>query len=152
MEDWMEVCALDEEFERVIDEDEKDEFISLISRKIRCFRYLPQKVLKEVLSPFSIRCAEALVTGQTSINADLNLPCGDDGTYPLHLVASDGCTPSLIEFLLCYGARTDVRLSSYQNMLPLQIALQTTRYFLLFTLKLNHFICVIFIPFLPFFQ
>lgn len=77
----------DQEFMGVIRGDEKEKFILEINWKIDKFSSQAQKILCEVISGSSIKCAEALITGQTRFTVDLNLPCNDNGMYPLHFGA-----------------------------------------------------------------
>ena len=124
----------DYEFCELIRRDEKEKFILEICRSVNKFSSRAQELLREVLrDPPSIKCAEALITGQTPLTVNLNLPCVQNGMYPLHFVAFEPYSPSIIELLLCYGAQTNIRLTpctntitEYANMLPLQIALQRT--------------------------
>lgn len=128
--------CLSDEFIDIIRRDAKERFILEIRWIVNKFSSQSQKLVNDVLwgvlTHSSIKCAEALITGQTPLTVDLNLPCNDDGTYPpLHRAAFQPCSPSIVELLLCYGARTNIRLSpgtyivkGHANMLPLQIALQ----------------------------
>lgn len=123
---------IDMKFLDIVHSDDKEKFISKICLNVDGFRLEAQTLLNEVLLyRSSIKCAEALITGQTPLNVDLNLPCKSNGMHPLHSVAFDPCMPSFVELLLCYGARTNSRLKTsadvlkeYADMLPLQIALK----------------------------
>ena len=122
----------DEELSDAIGTDNKEEFLSIIDRGLHIFRTRPQKILCDVISNCAVNCAEALITGQTPLTVDLNLPCCPrTGAYPIHLIAFTQLdAPSITELILYYGARTDIRYQpisdyykKYSNMLTLQIAL-----------------------------
>lgn len=126
----------DQVFADIIKGDERGRFIADICRRPHvCSEYL-EPILTELLSYDSIKCVEALITGQTPLTVDLNRPFSgyESGLYPLHYALALGkASPSMTELLLCYGARTDIKYTSmsrypdldqYVNMLPLQIALQ----------------------------
>lgn len=136
-EDYEPFDLISDEFEDVIIRDEKETFISEISWNIERYEGHSDEIFNKLLLHSTIycsviKCAEALITGQTPLAVDVNLPCYG-GMCPLHYILSRHCEqPSLVELLLCYGARTDVKYSgsnygygdSYDNVTPLQMALR----------------------------
>lgn len=122
---------LDENFRCLILGDEKEKFILEICRRPDEFAPHCHIILQEVILAKSVKCAEALITGQTPLVVDLNFPC-HAGMCPLHYVAYVRCEPCMVELLLYYGARPDIRLTptalaeECRNMLPLQIAVLKT--------------------------
>lgn len=99
---------MDAELEKVLEGDDREEFLSVIDRKLDFFRSRQQKLLYAVCAYGSIKCAEALLKGETALIVNLNHPCTDTGMYPVHCAALS-FFPSMMELFLYSGALADIR-------------------------------------------
>lgn len=129
---------MDDELEKSLEEDDREQFISVIDRKLIFFRDREQQLLYAVSSFGSIKCADALLKGDTRVKVELNHPCTDMGLYPLHCAALS-LFPSIVELFLFYGAESNVRfrpcnplhicpqhlLETHAEKLPFHMALLT---------------------------
>lgn len=98
---------MDDELGKALEEDDREEFLSVIDRKLDFFHSRQQQLLHAVCGYGSIKCAEALLKGDTRLTVELNHPCTDTGLYPLHCAALS-LFPSIVELFIYYGARTDI--------------------------------------------
>lgn len=137
---------MDGELGIALKEDNTEEFLSVIDRKLDFFHSRKQQLLYVVCISGSAKCAEALLKGDTRLRVKLNRPCTDAGMYPIHCAALS-LAPSMVELLIFSGARTNIRfrprkttdvyprylLESLANKSPLHMALQGISYGTLFT-------------------
>lgn len=86
----------------------------------------PQDFLAAVCnSPGSVRCASALIKGETRLAVDVRSPCWKT-KFPLHCAAIFG-SPDITELLLVNNAHTDVRYNDHECFtLPLHLALSSS--------------------------
>ncbi|KAK8497121.1 hypothetical protein V6N12_019278 [Hibiscus sabdariffa] len=110
-------------------DDNKDDFVRRIQHEAESvggydvYQSLKlSSILRYINSYRAIKCATALVHGETGLKPDINVVDPHVGFTLLHLVSND---PVLIEFYLRHGARTDIRC---EGRLPLDSAIQRIRY------------------------
>ncbi|KAK8647803.1 hypothetical protein V6N13_121530 [Hibiscus sabdariffa] len=109
-------------------DDNKDDFVRRIQHEAESvggydvYQSLKlSSILRYINSYRAIKCATALVHGETGLKPDINVVDPHVGFTLLHLVSND---PVLIEFYLRHGARTDIRC---EGRLPLDSAIQRIR-------------------------
>lgn len=127
---------MDAELGKALGEDDREFFLSVIDHNLELFNSQQQQLLYFVCASGAIKCAEALLKGDTRLAVDLNHPCTEIGMYPLHCAALY-LFPSMVELFLCSGAQTDIKfrpsnlsdiyphsiLEAHINKLPLHMAL-----------------------------
>ncbi|KAK8515802.1 hypothetical protein V6N12_075821 [Hibiscus sabdariffa] len=107
-----------------IEYDKKDAFVGRIHHEAQSVGgydvyqslMLPH-IVAYIVQESAVKCATALLQGQTGLKPDINAVDPDAGFAPLHCSSDD---PELVELFIRYGARTDIRC---QGCLPLDCAL-----------------------------
>lgn len=116
--------------------DDVDQFVALVediildsdlSEGIK-FLVRPPQILEDLIRTTSIKCAAALINGDTGQTVDLNVPSAM-GVYPLHFAALRA-PPDFVELYLFHGAETNRRCRrqepKYLFKLPLNLAVDST--------------------------
>ncbi|XP_058211371.1 uncharacterized protein LOC131323543 isoform X2 [Rhododendron vialii] len=93
-------------------------------------QYLMPEVMVSICGYNAVKCASALLKGETGLIVDLNVPL-KEGRYPLHLMA-ECMSYRMINLFLRHGAQADVKTKDSDTLkggfLPLNVSLEMLGY------------------------
>ncbi|GAV72522.1 hypothetical protein CFOL_v3_16010 [Cephalotus follicularis] len=123
-----------ETLDNLIVSDDTERFVSIIKEQLSydyprpCLND-PHDLMRYIEYFEAIKCATALVGGETGLTVDVNV-ADESGAFPLHFAAANQ-VPGLIMLYLQHGADIDVRCPthhpSYGGMLPFNVAISYLR-------------------------